>query len=777
LNGVDLVLTHGYSLHDDPQEQAIMRPYPPLGALYIASHLKAKGLAIDVFDTTFLGLGAFRAYLFRERPRVVGVYCNLMTRPRVMEMIRDCRSIGAHVIVGGPEPANYADEYLESGADVVVVGEGERTLEELVPHLHARGSTALGHIAGIVYKDDRGRTKQTAPRASIEDLDAQPFPDRAAIDLDAYLRAWRSHHGMSAVSLITARGCPFKCDWCSHSVYGHSHRRRSPKNVADEVELILGTYRPDTLWYADDVFTINRRWFREYALELERRGIRIPFETISREDRLDEETIETLAKMGCFRLWIGAESGSQRILDAMQRQTDAARVREMIKSLQRHKIEAGTFIMLGYDGEEIADLEATVAHLKAAPPDHILTTVAYPIKGTPYYEKVKDRVVRLKVWNEGSDRDFTVAGRRSKRFYRYADRWLHAEVELERQRTSARPSLRRIAKAFVHARIGRLGMWVAEDERESDQPRAATIDAILACPGCRQPLETEGEHRRRCPIEQRSFEAIDGIWRFLLAERETYFAPFLREYGIVRADEGRGTDDPSYYRRLPFEDRSGRHPDMWTIRATSFRALADSVLPRHEKKPLKIALDLGAGNGWLAYRLAERGWQAAAVDLSTDRLDGLGAKAFYDRSFAAIQAEFERLPIASGQVDLVIFNASFHYATDYAAVLSEAKRVLAPGGEIVILDTPIYEDGSSGRRMVLEREEAFLRKYGFRSNALPSENYLTYARLPQLERQLGLSFRVIKPYYGLRWAVRPLRARLSGGREPAKFHLLVASSV
>src|SRR5262249_37584718 len=153
------------------------------------------------------------------------------------------------------------------------------------------------------------------------------------------------------------------------------HRRRSPKNVADEVELILGTYRPDMLWYADDVFTISRRWFHEYALELKRRGIRIPFETISREDRLDDDIIQTLAEMGCFRLWIGAESGSQRILDAMERQTDAGRVRELIKSLQRHKIEAGTFIMLGYDGEELADLEATVEHLKAAPPDQILTTV------------------------------------------------------------------------------------------------------------------------------------------------------------------------------------------------------------------------------------------------------------------------------------------------------------------------------------------------------------------------------------------------------------------
>jgi radical SAM superfamily enzyme YgiQ (UPF0313 family) len=271
---------------------------------------------------------------------------------------------------------------------------------------------------------------------------------------------------MGSVSLITARGCPYTCTWCSHAVFGYSHRRRSAKNVADEVEHIVQTYAPDLLWYADDVFTINHRWLHEYAAELQRRGLELPFETISREDRLNEEVIRTLARMGCYRLWIGAESGSQKVLDAMQRRTNAERVKAMVHLLQKYGIEVGMFIMLGYEGEDHADLQATVDHLKAAAPDTFLTTVAYPIKGTPYYASVADRVVSHRAWDEGSDRDYTVVGRHSKRYYDFATRWMVGEVALHRQRHSASRSYRRMARTFVSAQIGRVGMLLTQREVE-----------------------------------------------------------------------------------------------------------------------------------------------------------------------------------------------------------------------------------------------------------------------------------------------------------------------
>jgi len=215
------------------------------------------------------------------------------------------------------------------------------------------------------------------------------------------------------------------------------------------------------------VLTINPKWFRAYAKALEERGIRIPFEGISREDRLNEEIVRVLADMGCFRLWIGSESGSQRILDAMQRRTKATRVREMVRLLQAHGIEAGMFIMLGFEGEDMSDLEATVEHLKAAKPDVFLTTLSYPIKGTPYYDQVASRVIPLKPWDQGSDRELTVAGRHSRRFYSFANRWMVGEVSWHKHRTAAQRDYWRMAKAFGNAKLGRLGMLLTRREVET----------------------------------------------------------------------------------------------------------------------------------------------------------------------------------------------------------------------------------------------------------------------------------------------------------------------
>ncbi len=464
---MDILLSHGYFLSQDPHEQKVMKPYPPLGILYITSYLKSRGFDVEVFDSTFQTPERFEELLKIARPPVVGLYCNLMTRQNVVKMIQTSKACGAAVIVGGPEPANYPGEYLARGADIVVDGEGELTLEQLIPHLRKRGLDDLSSIPGIIYLDERGTQVRTLPRAQIQDLNEQPFPDRSAIDLTTYVETWQEHHGMGSVSLITARGCPYKCRWCSHSVFGYTHRRRTPDNVTSEVREIVERYQPDMLWYADDVFTINHRWLYAYQAEMGRAGLRLPFETISREDRLNEKVVQTLAEMGCFRLWIGSESGSQEILDAMERQTDVSRVRDMTRLLQKHGIQVGMFIMLGYEGDRIEQLEETVEHLKAANPDVFLTTLAYPIKGTPYFEEVSDRVVPLKSWEQGSDRDFTVAGRYSRRFYSFATRYMVSEVALHKARQNRNGGLRRFARHFLSAQIGRLGMRLTAHQRET----------------------------------------------------------------------------------------------------------------------------------------------------------------------------------------------------------------------------------------------------------------------------------------------------------------------
>jgi radical SAM superfamily enzyme YgiQ (UPF0313 family) len=428
-----ILLTHGYFLAEDEKERQIMKPYPPLGLLYLSAYLKTRGHSVEVYDSTFGTRDELLRKIRAARGGLVGIYTNLITRSSVLQIISAAREADSTVILGGPESANYSSEYLNAGADVVVVGEGESTLAEVIATLPSMGPRGLQAVRGIVFKNEAGVAVHTAERAKISDLDSLPLPDREAIDHQKYLDAWRTHHGASSINLITARGCPYKCTWCSHAVYGYSHRRRSPANVADEVAWIVERYNPDQLWYADDVFTISHPWLQQYSEQLKRRGLHLPFETITRADRLQSEAaVIALRELGCYRIWIGSESGSQRILDAMQRGVSVEQVRRAVKLAHKHGIRVGMFLMWGYEGEEIEDIAATVEHVKESNPDIFFTTVSYPIKGTPYFDTVKDRVLLPTPWAEASDRDYFITGRYGRDYYRLADVWLRNEVEASR---------------------------------------------------------------------------------------------------------------------------------------------------------------------------------------------------------------------------------------------------------------------------------------------------------------------------------------------------------
>ncbi|HEV7665025.1 MAG TPA: class I SAM-dependent methyltransferase [Chloroflexota bacterium] len=254
-------------------------------------------------------------------------------------------------------------------------------------------------------------------------------------------------------------------------------------------------------------------------------------------------------------------------------------------------------------------------------------------------------------------------------------------------------------------------------------------------------------------------------------------AQFAREYQTVRRAEGWGSLDGAYYRALPYKDLSGRHAEIWRVRARSFDTFLRAVVEPLEAVRTRLrVLDLGAGTGWLAYRLARRGHAAVAVDILDDGLDGLGARRHYAGLIAPLLAEFDRLPVDAGKVDLIVFNASLHYSTDYATTLREALRALRPGGTLVILDTPMYVDPTSGARMVQEREARFLQTYGFASNALPSEHFLTRQRLDQLARDLNIAWQVHQPRWPLTSAVRRAVNGLRARREPAHFPVIVGRS-
>lgn len=445
-----------------------MKPYPPLGILYICSHLRNKGIDAEVFDSTFSSSKELFEKLQAGPPSVLGVYANLMTRSNVVEILRVAKAAGWQTVVGGPEPGAYIDEYLDAGADVVVIGEGELTLEELVPLLHRHPSPdALQRVSGIAFRAHDGSVVRTTPRGQIRDIDAQPWPARETIDYSKYLTAWRERHGQGSVSLITARGCPYDCRWCSHEVFGKTHRRRKPASVADELEWLINRYSPEMAWMADDVFTIHPGWLFQYAAELKARGLKLPFECISRADRLNAKVIETLADMGCFRVWIGSESGSQRVLDAMERGVTLQEVQNAVALCRSSGIQTGMFLMWGYQGEELSDIEATIEHVKKSDPDIFFTTVAYPIKGTPYFSDVKDQVENGKPWHISSDREFKIRGRHSRRYYSFADQLLRSEVDLDRLRRKTACDVEAVVS--VHKRIAdaRAGLDAAALEVEA----------------------------------------------------------------------------------------------------------------------------------------------------------------------------------------------------------------------------------------------------------------------------------------------------------------------
>lgn len=304
----------------------------------------------------------------------------------------------------------------------------------------------------------------------------------------------------------------------------------------------------------------------------------------------------------------------------------------------------------------------------------------------------------------------------------------------------------------------------------------------LRCPRC---LESRGTLDALDPSCRPSCRRCDfvflnsqGIWRTLAPDREEHFRQFVREYQAVRALEGRGSSSADFYLKLPYEDLTGRNRWQWKIRARSYRFFEDKILAQIElQHPEGLdVLDIGAGNCWMSYRLALRGHRPVAIDLLDNDQDGLGAARHYftylGKPFARFQAEMDRLPFGESQFDVAVFNASIHYSEDYLRTLREVLRSLRRPGAVIILDSPFYERDESGRQMVEERHAEFQKRFRFRSNSIPSREYLTSDALDTLASACNLDWHALRPWYGMGWALRPLKARLLGRREPSKFYVV-----
>ena len=424
---MSILLTHTYFIAEDPAEQKVMKPYPPLGLLYLSAWLKQHQIAVEVFDSTFSDYQTLEKTIRQSRPKILGIHCNLLTKFTVMKLIRLCNELNIIALLGGPDAATQVEEFLQYGADIIIAGEGEDALLNVIKHFESGDKHSLHHMSNVAFKDASGKIIETKREASKRHLDEFPLPDREAINFELYLDTWEKYHGQRSASLITARGCAFTCKWCSHSVYGWTHRRRKPEQVLLEIQWLIEHYGITHLWFADDVFTVNKRWLQKFHRCMKSAGINLPFECISRADRLDEEMVILLKELGCYRIWFGAESGSQKILDAMSRGVTRTEIANATQWCQKHNLQAGYFVMFGYPGEELEDIYQTIEFVEQQQPDIYLTTVAYPLRGTTLYDEIHPAIRRDSDWEHHLQRELGIEGRFRDQLYQFAIRKLASD--------------------------------------------------------------------------------------------------------------------------------------------------------------------------------------------------------------------------------------------------------------------------------------------------------------------------------------------------------------
>jgi anaerobic magnesium-protoporphyrin IX monomethyl ester cyclase len=460
---VDILLVNPLYLSRDPVEQRLMTPYFPLGLLYLAATLRDAGYSVAVYDGTFQSnFSDFSRALDEHRPAVVGFGVLSTVRPNALELASLAHGRGMIVLMGGADPTARPASYLlpqRSGqppVDFVVVGEGEETIVELMPLLLGKpGALPLERIRGLAYRSEAGEVVYTAARPLRRSIDEIPFPARDLIDIEAHRRAWRTAHGFFSLSIIASRGCPYECAWCQKGVFGRSYRPRAAESVAEEMRQIKGLYHPDQLRIVDDVTGIERRWVKRWRDALVEKDAVTPFECLSRVDLIDRDVLGWLKEAGCVRIALGAESGSQRVLDAMTKGTRVHEIYRAAELCHEFGIEVYLYIMVGYPGEEWKDIQATMRMLRQTLPDQFSSTIAYPLPGTKFYEQVHDQLTENPDWAYTAENRLLHRGRYNTRFYRWVQRWFHMEWQ------QARLQAGRI-RLGLGARIrARAGLWLS----------------------------------------------------------------------------------------------------------------------------------------------------------------------------------------------------------------------------------------------------------------------------------------------------------------------------
>jgi radical SAM superfamily enzyme YgiQ (UPF0313 family) len=439
---LSILVCHSYFLRFDEKQRQRAKPYPPLATLQVASMLRGAGHRVTFFDAMLAaGLDEYRAKFRAARPDVVVIYednynflskmCLGKMRDACCEMIATARSGGARVVAAGSDASDAPNRYLAAGADAVLLGEGLAALIAIVDRLETDVSLPTERlVAGLpdVSATIDGTTLRSSAAAPLPEPELPKLPARDLIDIDAYRSVWRDAHGYFSLNMAASRGCSFRCNWCAKPIWGNRYLQRSAADVAAELLSLKRDYGADHVWFADDIFGFRVDWVRDFAAVLAAGGGGVPFTIQLRADLANPSMAAALREAGCREAWIGAESGSQKILDAMNKGTLVPDIVQARRALGGEGIRVGFFLMLGYVGEELDDILATRDLLERTRPDDIGVSVAYPLPGTKFFDLVKRELGAKRNWDESNDLDMMFVGTYRSEFYRSVRNLLHDQV-------------------------------------------------------------------------------------------------------------------------------------------------------------------------------------------------------------------------------------------------------------------------------------------------------------------------------------------------------------
>ncbi|HCN82251.1 MAG TPA: radical SAM protein [Sphingobacteriaceae bacterium] len=430
-----ILFTHSYFLQFDPKQWKNRQPYPPLGTLYAAAIMRENNYNVSLFDTMFAdGPDEILKEINNIQPDIFVIYddgfnyltkmCLTNMREAAFRMCRLAKENGCKVIVSSSDSTDRYEEYLNQGADFILLGEADLTLPELVNSI-GTGLNNFSEIQGLAYVEDN-EIKKTPRRKVLKDLDSVPFPAWDLINIDIYRDTWIKSSGYFSLNMSTTRGCPFKCNWCAKPIYGNYYNSRSPANVVQELKLLKEKFHVDHIWFCDDIFGLKPGWISGMVKLIREEKIDIRFKIQSRADLLlQENTIEDLAAAGCENVWIGAESGSQKILDAMDKGITSEQISAASKLLKKHHIKPSFFIQFGYPGETLEDIALTIKMINNLLPFEIGISVSYPLPETRFYENVKAEMSSKTNWTDSDEMALMFRNNYPPEFYKQLHRYVH----------------------------------------------------------------------------------------------------------------------------------------------------------------------------------------------------------------------------------------------------------------------------------------------------------------------------------------------------------------